>query len=122
VPVSVRNAKNPCRKTFQAIRIEVNNELGELAKGLTAGFELLKTGGRFAIITFHSLEDRLVKNRFAEFTAGCDCPRELPICVCGKAPKAVSITRKPIVPGEAEVESNRRARSAKLRVIEKTDT
>jgi len=119
VPLSVRNAKNPCRKTFQAIRIEVNNELGNLAKGLDAGFDILKQGGRFAVITFHSLEDRMVKKKFAELTAGCDCPRSLPICVCGKTPKAVHVTRKPIIPSETELESNRRARSAKLRVIEK---
>jgi len=119
VPLSVRNAKNPCRKTFQAIRIEVNDELGNLAKGLDSGFDILVKGGRFAVITFHSLEDRLVKKKFAEFTAGCDCPRSLPICVCGKTPKAMHITRKPIAPSGAELEANRRARSAKLRVIEK---
>jgi 16S rRNA (cytosine1402-N4)-methyltransferase len=119
VPHSYRNAKNPCRKTFQAIRIEVNDELGNLSKGLRAGFDALQIGGRFAVITFHSLEDRLVKRTFAEFTAGCDCPRELPICVCGKEPRAVHVTRKPIVPSEYELEQNRRARSAKLRVIEK---
>jgi 16S rRNA (cytosine1402-N4)-methyltransferase len=119
VPASVRNAKNPCRKTFQAIRIEVNDELGSLSRGLGAGFDVLARGGRLAVITFHSLEDRLVKKRFAELTAGCDCPRELPLCVCGKTPRAVQITRKPIVPSESEINSNRRARSAKLRVIEK---
>ncbi|MCL2036260.1 MAG: 16S rRNA (cytosine(1402)-N(4))-methyltransferase RsmH [Oscillospiraceae bacterium] len=119
VPLSVRNAKNPCRKTFQAIRIEVNNELGNLSKGLEAGFNALKPGGRLAVITFHSLEDRIVKKAFTELTKGCDCPRSLPICVCGKKPKAVHVTRKPVTPGETELETNRRARSAKLRVIEK---
>lgn len=119
VPVSVRNAKNPCRKTFQAIRIEVNNELDSLSKGLDAGFALLGTEGRFAVITFHSLEDRLVKKRFSEFTAGCDCPRSLPLCVCGKTPKAAHITRKPVTASEEELKRNRRARSAKLRVIQK---
>ena len=119
VPLSVRNAKNPCRKTFQAIRIEVNDELGCLSKGLDAGFDLLMKGGRLAVITFHSLEDRLVKKRFAEFTAGCDCPKALPICVCNKTPKAAHITRKPIIACENELNVNRRARSAKLRVIEK---
>jgi 16S rRNA (cytosine1402-N4)-methyltransferase len=119
VPIKVRNAKNPCRKTFQAIRIEVNNELESLKKGLDAGFSILAPKGRLAVITFHSLEDRIVKKRFSQFTAGCDCPRELPICVCGKTPKAVHVTRKPIVSGETELEENRRARSAKLRVIEK---
>jgi 16S rRNA (cytosine1402-N4)-methyltransferase len=119
VPLSVRNAKNPCRKTFQAIRIEVNDELGSLAKGLDTGFALLKPGGRFAVITFHSLEDRMVKKKFAELMAGCDCPKNLPLCVCGKSAKASAITRKPLVAGQAELDANRRARSAKLRVIEK---
>jgi 16S rRNA (cytosine1402-N4)-methyltransferase len=119
VPLSVRNAKNPCRKTFQAIRIEVNDELGNLERGLESGFRLLKTGGRLAVITFHSLEDRMVKRKFAELTAGCDCPRNLPLCVCGKSPQAEAVTRKPIVPSESELQSNRRARSAKLRVAEK---
>jgi len=119
VPLKVRNAKNPCRKTFQAIRIEVNDELGNLSKGLNSAFELLKPSGRLAVITFHSLEDRLVKKRFAEFTAGCDCPKTLPLCVCGKTAKAIAVTRKPIAPSEKELNENRRARSAKLRVIEK---
>jgi len=119
VPLSVRNAKNPCRKSFQAIRIEVNDELGSLSKGLEAGFNLLARGGRFAVITFHSIEDRLVKQHFAELTAGCDCPKSLPLCVCGKTAQAVPVTRKPIIPTQSELESNRRSRSAKLRVIEK---
>ena len=119
VPISVRNAKNPCRKTFQALRIEVNDELGNLSKGLDAGFKILKPNGVFAIITFHSLEDRIVKKRFAELTSGCDCPRALPVCVCGKTPEATHITRKPIVPSEGELNLNRRSRSAKLRVIKK---
>ncbi|MCL1789362.1 MAG: 16S rRNA (cytosine(1402)-N(4))-methyltransferase RsmH [Oscillospiraceae bacterium] len=119
VPLSVRNAKNPCRKTFQAIRIEVNDELGSLSRGLNAGFGILSHGGRLAVITFHSLEDRLVKKQFSEWTAGCDCPKNLPLCVCGKLPSAIHITRKPIVPGASELNSNRRARSAKLRVVQK---
>ncbi|MDR0221916.1 MAG: 16S rRNA (cytosine(1402)-N(4))-methyltransferase RsmH [Oscillospiraceae bacterium] len=119
VPLSVRGGKNPCRKTFQAIRIEVNDELRSLAKGLEAAFGLLNIGGRMAIITFHSLEDRRVKNAFAELAAGCDCPKNMPLCVCGKTPAAALITRKPITPGERELSENRRARSAKLRVIEK---
>jgi 16S rRNA (cytosine1402-N4)-methyltransferase len=119
VPISVRNAKNPCRKTFQAIRIEVNDELGSLTKGIETGFRLLKPAGRFAVITFHSLEDRLVKKAFAKFTAGCECPKSLPLCVCGKEPQSVAITRKPITANETELEQNRRARSAKLRVISK---
>jgi 16S rRNA (cytosine1402-N4)-methyltransferase len=119
VPISYRNAKNPCRKTFQAIRMEVNDELGCLERGLAAGFAALKSGGRLAVITFHSLEDRMVKQTFAAFAAGCDCPRELPLCVCGKEPRAVLVNRKPIVPDDGEIAANRRARSAKLRVIEK---
>ncbi|MCL1903866.1 MAG: 16S rRNA (cytosine(1402)-N(4))-methyltransferase RsmH [Oscillospiraceae bacterium] len=119
VPLSVRNAKNPCKKTFQAIRIEVNDELGSLSRGLDAAFELLLPKGRLVVITFHSLEDRLVKKRFAELTAGCDCPPRLP-CVCDKVPRATHITRKPIVPDENELQINRRARSAKMRVIEKS--
>jgi 16S rRNA (cytosine1402-N4)-methyltransferase len=119
VPISYRNAKNPCRKTFQAIRMEVNDELGNLERGLQAAFAALKTGGRLAVITFHSLEDRLVKRAFAQFTAGCDCPRELPVCVCSKTPRALKITRKPVEPSQSELDANRRARSAKLRVIER---
>jgi 16S rRNA (cytosine1402-N4)-methyltransferase len=121
VPVSYRNAKHPCRKTFQAIRIEVNDELAVLEKGLNTGFELLKSGGRLAVITFHSLEDRIVKRKFAEFAAGCDCSRKLP-CVCGKQPRAAHVTRKPVIADTAELEQNRRARSAKLRVTEKLDS
>jgi 16S rRNA (cytosine1402-N4)-methyltransferase len=119
VPISYRNEKNPCRKTFQAIRMEVNHELWHLQHGLNAGFAALKAGGRLAVITFHSLEDRMVKQTFAAFAAGCDCPRELPLCVCGKEPQAVLVNRKPIIPDDAEITANRRARSAKLRVIEK---
>ncbi|MCL1881666.1 MAG: 16S rRNA (cytosine(1402)-N(4))-methyltransferase RsmH [Oscillospiraceae bacterium] len=119
VPLSYRNKKNPCRKTFQALRIEVNDELGSLSRGLESGFAALKSGGRLAVITFHSLEDRLVKKAFAELASGCDCPKELPLCVCKKSPKAISVTRKPIVPTQSEIENNRRSRSAKLRVIKK---
>ncbi|MCL2754182.1 MAG: 16S rRNA (cytosine(1402)-N(4))-methyltransferase RsmH [Oscillospiraceae bacterium] len=119
VPLSYRNAKNPCRKAFQAIRMEVNDELPSLERGLQAAFAALKSGGRFAVITFHSLEDRLVKRTFAGFAQGCDCPRELPLCVCGKRPKAAHVTRKPVEPGEGELADNRRARSAKLRAVEK---
>jgi len=119
VPISVRNAKNPCRKTFQAIRIEVNDEINSLKNGLAAAFELLNKGGRLAVISFHSLEDRIVKNFFGELTSGCDCPKELPLCVCGKIPRAKGITGKPVIAGEDELRLNRRARSAKLRVIER---
>lgn len=119
VPSKVRNEKNPCRKTFQAIRIEVNRELEALEKGLADGFDLLNVGGRMAIITFHSLEDRIVKNAFREYCTGCMCPPEFPVCVCGRTPKAVLVNKKPIVASEEELEDNPRSRSAKLRVLEK---
>ena len=119
VPPKVRREKNPCRKTFQAIRIEENNELGSLSEALDKAFELLKTGGRLAVITFHSLEDRLVKQRFASFCQGCTCPPEFPVCVCGKTPRGRLITKKPIEPSEEEQRINPRSRSAKLRIIEK---
>lgn len=119
VPQKVRREKNPCKKTFQAIRMEVNNELGELSEALDKAFDLLNPGGRLAVITFHSLEDRLVKQRFASFAQGCTCPPEFPVCVCKKTPRAKLITRKPIEPSEAEISANNRAHSAKLRIIEK---
>ncbi|SDB38582.1 16S rRNA (cytosine1402-N4)-methyltransferase [Ruminococcaceae bacterium FB2012] len=119
VPQKVRREKNPCKKTFQAIRIEVNNELGHLDKALDAAFECLAVGGRMAVITFHSLEDRLVKQRFLSFAKGCICPPEFPVCVCGRKPRAEIVTRKPVEPSERELEENNRSRSAKLRVIEK---
>lgn len=119
VPQKIRREKNPCKKTFQAIRIEVNNELGGLSEALDKAFDALNVGGRLAIITFHSLEDRLVKQRFASFCQGCTCPPEFPVCVCGKTPRGKLITRKPIEPSEAELEENNRSHSAKLRVIEK---
>ena len=119
VPQKVRREKNPCKKTFQAIRIEVNNELGHLDKALDEAFECLAAGGRMAVITFHSLEDRLVKQRFQSFARGCICPPEFPVCVCGRKPRANIITRKPIEPSDSELEENSRSRSAKLRVIEK---
>lgn len=119
VPSKVRNEKNPCRKTFQAIRIEVNRELEVLEKGLADGFDLLNAGGRMAIITFHSLEDRIVKNAFREYCTGCTCPPEFPVCVCGRTPKAVLVNKKPIAASEEELGDNPRSRSAKLRVLEK---
>jgi 16S rRNA (cytosine1402-N4)-methyltransferase len=118
-PAVRRKSKNPARKTFQALRIAVNNELEALEEGLCNIFELLKPGGRFCVITFHSLEDRIVKQYFASLQTGCTCPPDFPICVCGNRPKARAITRKPIVATPQEQQSNRRARSAKLRVIEK---
>ncbi|MDE6732522.1 MAG: 16S rRNA (cytosine(1402)-N(4))-methyltransferase RsmH [Oscillospiraceae bacterium] len=119
VPAAYRREKNPCRKSFQAIRIEVNGELEALKKALTDGFERLKVGGRMAIITFHSLEDRIVKERFRDFCTGCTCPPEFPVCVCGKKPRGELLTRKPITPSTEEIEANPRSRSAKLRVIKK---
>lgn len=119
VPQKIRREKNPCKKTFQAIRIEVNNELGGLSEALDKAFNALNVGGRLAIITFHSLEDRLVKQRFASFCQGCTCPPEFPVCVCGNTPRGKLVTRRPIEPSEAELEANNRSHSAKLRIIEK---
>lgn len=119
VPLKVRREKNPCKKTFQAIRIEVNHELEVLEIGMKAAFEALKPSGRLAIITFHSLEDRIVKNQFKEFCTGCTCPPSFPVCVCGKTPRGKLVTRKPIIASEQELAENNRSRSAKLRVIEK---
>lgn len=121
VPAAYRREKNPCRKSFQAIRIEVNRELDALESMLTAGFDSLKRGGRMAVITFHSLEDRIVKNRFRDFCTGCTCPPEFPVCVCGKIPRGRLITKKPLTAGGDELSGNSRSRSAKLRVIEKTE-
>ncbi len=114
-----RKAKNPSRKTFQALRIAVNDELGALKDALDVFFDMLNENGRMAIITFHSLEDRIVKQYFKELAIECTCPKELPICVCGGKAKAKLITRKPIEPSKEEQEENRRSRSAKLRVLEK---
>ena len=120
VPSAVRRKdKNPARRTFQALRIAVNGELDALSEGLDVIFNLLRPGGRFCIITFHSLEDRLVKQRFRQWATACTCPPELPVCVCGGKAKAKLITRKPIEASAQEAEENRRSRSAKLRVIEK---
>ncbi len=119
VPLKVRKEKNPCRKTFQAIRIEVNGELDALNTALDDIFELLSDGGRLSVITFHSLEDRIVKQRFNDWCTGCTCPKDFPVCVCGKKPRAAHITRKPITADEAELADNPRSRSAKLRIIEK---
>ena len=119
IPQKFRREKNPCKKTFQAIRIEVNNELGGLSDALDKAFDALNVGGRLCIITFHSLEDRLVKQRFASFCQGCTCPPEFPVCVCGKTPRGKLISRKPIEPSEEELSVNNRSHSAKLRIIEK---
>ena len=119
VPAAYRREKNPCRKSFQAIRIEVNHELDVLETALSVGFERLKVGGRMAVITFHSLEDRIVKNRFREFCTGCICPPEFPVCVCGRLPRGRTLFKKPVTASEEELAANPRSRSAKLRVIEK---
>ena len=119
VPAAYRREKNPCRKSFQAIRIEVNHELDVLETALTDGFDVLKVGGRMSVITFHSLEDRIVKNRFKEFCTGCTCPPEFPVCVCGRKPMGRLVDMKPITASPEELERNPRSRSAKLRIIEK---
>ena len=120
VPPAVRRKdKNPARRSFQALRIAVNGELDALSEGLDEIFDLLAPGGRLAVITFHSLEDRLVKNRFRQWATACTCPPEYPVCVCGGRAKAKLITRKPVEAAQSELEQNRRSRSAKLRVVEK---
>lgn len=119
VPQRVRRDGHPARKTFQALRIAVNRELDELESGLEGAFELLNKGGRLSVITFHSLEDRIVKQFMSSMAQGCTCPKDFPVCVCGKKPQAKIITRKPIYPSGQETESNPRARSAKLRICEK---
>lgn len=119
VPAKFRREKNPCKKTFQAIRIAVNCELDELDKALDDGFDMLKSGGRMCIITFHSLEDRMVKQRFASFCTGCTCPPDFPVCVCGNKPRGRLVNRKPIEASEKELAENNRSHSAKLRIIEK---
>ena len=116
---ALREKQHPAKRSFQAIRIAVNDELGELEPMLNAAEQHLRPGGRLAVITFHSLEDRIVKQKFRDFSTGCTCPPEFPVCVCGKKPKMSLVTRKPILPGEAELSENPRARSAKLRVAEK---
>lgn len=119
VPQKARREKNPCKKTFQAIRIAVNDELGHISLALDRAFDALKVGGRLCVISFHSLEDRLVKGRFQTFCQGCICPPDFPVCVCGKTPRGKLINRKPIEASALELEKNKRSRSAKLRVIEK---
>ncbi|MED9970226.1 MAG: 16S rRNA (cytosine(1402)-N(4))-methyltransferase RsmH [Ruminococcus sp.] len=119
VPQKVRRDGHPARKTFQAIRIAVNDELTVLEKGLDDAFSMLSKGGRLAVITFHSLEDRIVKQKMADWCRGCTCPKDFPVCVCGNKPKARLVTRKPLCANETELIQNPRARSAKLRICEK---
>lgn len=114
-----REGGNPAKRVFQAIRIEVNGELSSLSVFLGEAFERLRIGGRMAIITFHSLEDRMVKQRFAALCRGCTCPPDFPVCICGNQPRGRLLSRKPIEAGERELAANSRSKSAKLRVIEK---
>ena len=116
---ALREKQHPAKRSFQAIRIAVNDELGSVEKVMRDAIPCLNPGGRLAVITFHSLEDRIVKNAMAEAAKGCTCPPNFPVCVCGKKPKVKLITRKPIVSGDDELERNPRARSAKLRICEK---
>ncbi len=115
-----RTGPHPAKRTFQALRIAVNDELGILPKALTQGVQLLKPGGEMAVITFHSLEDRITKKIFQEMGQGCICPKDLPVCVCHHKPLVKNILGKPLTPTEEELNNNPRSRSAKLRVVEKT--
>lgn len=121
VPAKMRRDGHPSRQTFQALRIECNGELEALESSLEDFIDILKPGGRLCIITFHSLEDRIVKNIFRKNESPCTCPPEFPVCVCGKKPKLKLVTRKPVLSGPAELEENPRARSAKLRAAERTE-
>ena len=116
---ALREKQHPAKRSFQAIRIAVNDELGAVSRMMQAAVGRLNPGGRLAVITFHSLEDRIVKSEMQQAARGCICPPEFPVCVCGKKPLVKLVTRKPIVSGPAELEENPRARSAKLRVAEK---
>ncbi len=118
-PAALREKQHPAKRSFQAIRIAVNDELNDLSKVLEAAIPRLNKGGRLCIITFHSLEDRIVKNAMASAAKGCTCPPNFPVCVCGKKPQVKLISRKPIISGDEELERNPRARSAKLRICEK---
>lgn len=119
VPAAYKRSGNPSRKCFQALRIAVNGELDCVTEVIEKAFSRLSIGGRLAIITFHSLEDRIVKHSFLELCKGCTCPPDIPVCVCHKTPRAKLVYKKPIEPSEAEINENQRSRSAKLRVLEK---
>lgn len=122
VPAAVRRQPgHPARKTFQALRIRVNGELDRLSEGLDAAFSILAPGGRLAVITFHSLEDRIVKQRMAQWCTGCTCPPDFPVCVCGKKPQAALLSKKGISASEEELKENPRSRSARLRVCIKLE-
>ena len=118
-PAALREKQHPAKRSFQAIRIAVNDELNSVAKAMEDAIPLLNPGGRLAVITFHSLEDRIVKNAMAAAAKGCICPPEFPVCVCGRKPQVDILTRKPIVSAPQELERNPRARSAKLRICQK---
>ena len=118
-PAAREGGHHPAKRSFQAIRIEVNRELDVIEPAIKGAVEMLRSGGRIAIITFHSLEDRIVKQAFASLASGCTCPKDFPVCVCGNKPKVRLVNKKPIIPGKQELEENPRSRSAKLRVAEK---
>ena len=118
IPAKFKRDGHPARKTFQAIRIEVNDELSTLSRAVDDMFHCLKVGGRLSIITFHSLEDRTVKEKFREFTVGCTCPKEFPVCVCGNTPEG-KLVNKGLSAKQYELDANNRSRSARLRTIER---
>ena len=119
MPAAAKREKNPCKRTFQAIRIEVNGELVHLERALESAFNVLKPGGKLAIITFHSLEDGMVKRKYKEWCKGCTCPKDFPVCVCGNTPKAKMTPSKAIEPSVSEQEENPRSKCARLRVLQK---
>lgn len=121
IPIAAarKEAQHPAKRTFQAIRIEVNHELDVIEPAIKAGIQALKKGGRIVVMTFHSLEDRIVKTLFNNDAQGCICPKDFPVCVCGNKPKLKVVTKKPIIAGEKELKENTRSKSAKLRIAEK---
>ena len=120
MPAKAKNGgHHPCKRSFQAIRIEVNDELNVIEPTIRRLVDKLEAGGRLAVITFHSLEDRIVKQTFNSLAQGCVCPPSFPVCVCGRKPQIRQVNKKPTLPSEKELEENPRSRSAKLRVIEK---